>query len=564
MIMSPKPVVRLWLSLVALGAACTGTIAGEDQPGRGRAAGSASQPGSPAGPGGPAAPAPGATSGTAMGGTSALWRTAPLSRLTRTQISNVAADVLGARADISADLPDVRADDVGVDATLMVESTFAAAQRLAREATQTGALKGRCTTATDVATCVAAVVKEIGPLLWRRPLLPVEESDLAAKVIAPAASLGGDQALLWTLTALLLSPNFVFRLEQPPSTSGPGTRLSPQTIAERLAFLVWNSAPDRALLDAAAAGRLATPDQRRAFVVAQLTTDKGLRALRDAHRLWLGVDGLTPSSKDKAVAPEFTAAVVDSMFQQFDRTAADAFASGSGGFTRLWTADTLWMPAVLRPLYGLSGAGPAADAAKLPSGQRSGVLTQTAVMAASSQSTGASPITRGLYVYQTILCQERPVPPLDVPPAPAKVQNGQIVGDRERFEAHRVSPVCGACHQIFDGLGLGLEHYDLIGRWRERDGVGVLTGDGWTKGLDGVDRTFTGAVELGRILAASGTARACYSRRIVEWARGYRLTDLDVPLVRGMAALPASGDMSAVWTGIASDTTFDHRDFAQE
>ena len=200
----------------------------------------------------------------------------------------------------------------------------------------------------------------------------------------------------------------------------------------------------------------------------------------------------------------------------------------------------------------------------MPGGQRSGLLTQLLVMAASSKSTAVSPVTRGLYVREAFFCQDTPAPPANVPSAPAKEQNGSIVSDRDRLAQHRASPVCASCHQLFDGSGFGLEQYDLMGRWRNVDGSAPLTGEGWTKGLDGDDATFVGAKELGPIVADSDIARACYTRRIVEWARGYRVTHRDAALAREIVASMDKQDMAKVWLAIVSDENFNRRDFAQE
>ena len=172
------------------------------------------------------------------------WSTAPLSRITRVQLRNIAADVLGAKAEISDVLPDVQPDDPAADTNLLVDSYYQVAQRLAQEAVATGTMKGRCSSGADVQLCVRGAVTEVAPLLWHRSVDAAEIATLDTQVLAPAAALGGDEALTVGLTALMVSPGFVFRMEEPTDVAGPLSKLSSAAVATRLSFLAWNAGPD--------------------------------------------------------------------------------------------------------------------------------------------------------------------------------------------------------------------------------------------------------------------------------------------------------------------------------
>jgi hypothetical protein len=166
--------------------------------------------------------------------------------------------------------------------------------------------------------------------------------------------------------------------------------------------------------------------------------------------------------------------------------------------------------------YGLSGAG----RVELDGKQRAGLLTQASVLTTTSLPNRTSPVARGAWVLSRLLCAPPPPPPPDVPPLPEQEMQAPASG-RALLEAHRKDPACAACHRLIDPIGLGLENYDAIGRWRDQDqGVAI---DATGELPDGA--RFAGAVELGAILARDPRVAGCVARNLFTYAVGRRPDD---------------------------------------
>jgi hypothetical protein len=477
----------------------------------------------------------------------------PLPRLSRVQYDHVVRDLLGVGGNPGRELPDLPANDTKVDLLPWLKATHAAAEEVARKAFGAGgALESTCAT-TPEAACAESFVRTQGRLLFRRALGPDEVGALM-KVWTSSRELGAKDALAQTLVAMLTSAPFLYRVER----GGPGrARLAPAEIATRMSFLVWSSAPSPVLLDRAERGEL-DDGPARAQVLAEMLGDaRAARFARDLAAGWLGSRKVLEINKDPDVAKGFTPQVAAALAEETERFAAEVFAAPGSPFADLYTADYSFIDDRLKALYGLASAPKKVERAALPAGQRAGLLTQGAVLAVHANAVEASPVERGVFVFETLLCQARPFVPQDVPPLPAAESGGRVLSQRERLEQHRAAPQCRACHAIFDGYGLALENYDLIGRYTETEGATRLTGQGEVSDLDGRPAKFRGAVELGRLLAASPTARGCFVERVYELTSGLDVSGYDpAGVARVKEAFARSGDMRALLGAIVADESF--------
>jgi hypothetical protein len=250
--------------------------------------------------------------------------------------------------------------------------------------------------------------------------------------------------------------------------------------------------PDDTLFAAAASNELDDPSAVSAQARRMLDDPRARAWIGRFHREWLDVD-LEHVDKDAALFPEWSTAYRAELGARFDAFVDGAFFSGAGSFEALI-------------------AGRHGDAT------RAGILTEPAFLARHANPERTSPVQRGARVRELVLCLPVPPPPDDVDTMlPPPIEG---VTERERLAAHRADPTCGACHSIIDPLGLGFEHFDAIGRWRELDGGEPVDATGAIVGTASSDAEFDGATDLARLLARSEEVEACVSAKWLQYAIG--------------------------------------------
>lgn len=451
-------------------------------------------------------------------------------RLTAAQYEAVVADLFGADVVPPARLePDSRAggslalgatvtavSERGVelygDAAFALAGQVLAAERRARWVACGAAISEGVIRDDD---CAGETLRRLGRRAWRRPLSEEEVARLVA-IAGRAAETVGDfyAGLEFGVAAVLASPHFVYRVEV-AGPEDPGS-LDAFALASRLSFLLWNTGPDDALLDAAAAGRLGSDEGLR-VEVERLVGDERVRA---GVRAFFGdlfeLDRLDALSK----APE--------LFPHFDETLGPAAREETLGGIERWVVDErgdyrevmtsrrAWVDAKLASVYRVRAAvREGFGAVELPAdGARVGLLGQVSVLALQSHPVSTSATLRGKFVREALLCQVIPDPPAGVDtsiPAPS----GRAPTLRDRIEEHLESPACAGCHRVTDGIGLGLEHFDGIGRFRASDNGAVIDARG---DLDGV--AFDGPVELAAAIAAHPRFGPCLVERLYRYGIG--------------------------------------------
>jgi len=273
-------------------------------------------------------------------------------------------------------------------------------------------------------------------------------------------------------------------------------------VASRLSYLIYGSMPDDPLFAAADAGQLRTPEQVRAQAARMLGDARAAGFVDSFAAQWLGLVDLPRHDVDPAL---FGTA--------FDGALAQAMKSETLGFVAAFVKDD-------RPAQELLSAPWSASDARL--GQlyagggppRRGLLAQASVLTATSAANGTSPVARGQWVLAQMFCEPPPPPPPKVPALPDSAPTGKTL--RARLEAHRASPVCASCHQLFDPIGLGLENYDAIGRWRTTDAGETIDASGALP--DGT--RFAGPAELLAALARDPRIGTCVGEKIFTYALG--------------------------------------------
>ena len=310
------------------------------------------------------------------------------------------------------------------------------------------------------------------------------------------ASLG----LMWK--AVLVSPQFLFITPAVEvDAKGSVVPLDDYQLASRLSYLLWSTPPDPELSALADKGELHNPEVLRAQVERLLNHDRS-RALFDGFGAqWLGVGGLESQTFDPDVFPQMNPALRKAMLEEA-RLFFQSIVRENQSVFRFVDSDYTFVNESLAELYGLgqSVQGPTMRRVKLEDRNRGGILGMPATLASTSFPNRTSPVRRGVWVLEQVLGERVPPPPPDVPELEEQEKSSKEgLTLRQRTELHQSEPTCANCHKVLDPIGFGLENFDAIGRWREKDDVGVA--------IDSVGKLpngegFSNPAELKDLLAA--------------------------------------------------------------
>ena len=386
--------------------------------------------------------------------------------------------------------------------------------------------------------CVAGFVARIGRRAYRRSLTAEEQARWTGLAQTIGVSLGDPWiGLEYALSGILQSPHFLYRVEvaeRDPSASDPSQlRYTGLEMATRLAYLVWGTTPDEALLAAAERGELTTEEGLSRAIDRMLDDPRSEVGLEAFVADLLEVDALLTLERDATLHPGFET-LREPMREQLVRTATTALAED--GFSAMFTTRTTYVNRTIAPVLGLDPArfGQELTRFELPaSGPRAGVLTQPGFLALHAYPGKTSPALRGLFVRRRLLCRDIPPPPASVSTQlPASV-GGRLVTSRELVAAHQTNATCAGCHRFMDPIGLGLEQFDEIGAHRLLQNALPIDPTG---SLDGEE--FNDAVGLGAAVADHPVLGRCMASRLYAFAAGSTVPP-DHPSI---VALAADGD----------------------
>jgi hypothetical protein len=494
----------------------------------------------------------------------------PLRRLTNEEYNNTVRDLLGDTTRPADAFPPDEAvagfenNTVSPVTQALVERYLDTAEALAARAVLRLDKLLPCPTAPPPDACARQFIAAFGRRAYRRPLGDAERAELLALYADKARRSGPARAVQLVLTAILASPEFLYRLE-PADGATTARPLTGYELATRLAYFLWASTPDQALLDAAAAGQLQTPEDVERAARRLLTDPRAVDGIRSFHRQWLDLRVLDTESKDPVLYPAFTPELKAAMVEETLRFAAHAVLAGGDTVATLFTSPKSYVNPPLARLYGVPApAGDGFALVDLPPQQRAGLLTQASVMTVLAGAEEASPILRGKFVREKILCETiRPPPPdvdLRTPPFDPRQTK------KERFARHRSDPSCAFCHDKMDPTGFGFEHYDAVGAWRAVDGAFPVDAGGRLSGTDDADGPFDGAVALAARLAKSPQVRRCVATQWFRAAlgRGERPEDSASREAAYQAFARAGFDVRELIVAIARSDAFRHLGFDPE
>jgi hypothetical protein len=476
-----------------------------------------------------------------------------LRRLNRAEYDNTVHDLLGTTLSPSTSFP---ADDVGYgfdnigDVLSLSPIQLELYQKAARdlgtqlfEQSPAGtAMRTRvlpCDPAkAGAGPCAEQTLRALVPRAFRRPAAADELKRLVDLYVLGAGSSNEfERGLKLALEGVLLSPHFLFRVELDPSPASLEVHpLGDYELAARLSYFLWSTTPDDTLLAAAQAGTLRDPAALAAQVERMREDPRSAALTRNFAGQWLLLDGLADHQTDAAKFPAYVPALRDSMREETTRF-FDSFLHADLPVQDMLRADWTFVDAKLAKHYGLPAPASGFLRTSTSGSERRGILGQASFLTVTSHAATTSPVKRGKWVLERLLCAAPPDPPPGVPTIDqAPLPNSPL---RVRLEAHRASPACASCHASMDPIGFSLEFFDAIGATRLKDDDGYAI-DAAGKLPDG--RLFSGAQELATIVANDPRFPLCLAEKMFVYALGRGVTSTDRPYLTDInQALSAQG-----------------------
>jgi Protein of unknown function (DUF1592)/Protein of unknown function (DUF1588)/Protein of unknown function (DUF1595)/Protein of unknown function (DUF1587)/Protein of unknown function (DUF1585) len=436
---------------------------------------------------------------------------------------------------------------------LLTEAYSAAAEKLALNAFRAGDVNGllpcKPASARDV-KCRDQFVRAFGLRAFRRPLSDVEVRRYAAVFSTQAAKTGKFlEGARVVVEAMLQSPKFLFHVES--RLRAEGASASDYEIASRLSYFLWDTMPDRRLLDAAGNGELRTAEGLERVARRMLNQPLARQAIDEFFAQWLRFDRVLGSVKDRRRYPEFTPELAAMMVQE-TRMLLDNLVWNDGNFMEAFTADYSFLNADLASLYGMPAPSGEFELVRFPAdSHRSGLLGQASFLASNAGPVETSPTARGIFIREQLLCQHVPNPPPGVNTQVPEPTADRPLARRQRMQAHVENPTCASCHRLMDPIGFGLENYDASGRWRDREVIEFensgargraavkkielpIDANGEIAGL--ANSAFSEPRAIGRLLAESRACQECVAKQLFRYAFGRMESAADRETVRSAFA----------------------------
>jgi hypothetical protein len=413
--------------------------------------------------------------------------------------------------------------------------------------------------AKDERTCARTILTALTRRAFRRPVVPADVQPLLAFYEKGRAAADFDTGIQHALEAMLVSPDFLFRIERDPAryTAGKAYPVSDIELASRLSFFLWSSIPDDQLLEAAEKGRLRNPAVLQQQVQRMLADQRSDALISNFAGQWLHLRNVETSTPDPFLFP-FDEALRASFMKETELFVA-SIVREDRSLLDLLTADHTFVNERLAEHYGIPRVyGSQFRRVTLTDPNRRGLLGKGSILTVTSYPNRTSVVLRGKWILENLLGTPPPPPPANVPELEAK-KDGKALSLRAQMEQHRSNAVCAACHARMDPIGFALENYDGVGRWRDEDSGTRIDASGRLP--DGSE--FDGPAGLTRLMAT--TYREDFVRTVTEklmtYALGRGVEYYDNPAVRAIARQAAVDDyrLSSLILSIVKSTPFQMR-----
>ena len=475
-----------------------------------------------------------------------------LQRLNRIEYNNTIRDLVGLELDLAQDFP---SDDVGEGfdnigdvltlPPLLMEKYLEAARTIAERAlkdknARKAILVREGKTLEQKIIAARENIEQFASRAYRRDIKPQELERLFGLMkFAYENGANGDEIYATVVTAILASPRFLFRVEQDPKPNDKdGIReLDSFELASRLSYFLWSTMPDETLLEIARAGRLDETHVLAEQTRRMLADPKADALVKNFAGQWLQLRDVTQLTPDPDLFSNVDRQLQLDMQKETESVFADIMRNNRS-VTRLLDADYTFVNKRLADYYGIEGVKGEEFQKVALTGNRRGILTHASILMLTSNPTRTSPVKRGKWILDNILGEPPPPPPPNIPELD---EEGETLGSlREQMEQHRSNESCAVCHRKMDALGFGLENFDAVGAWRDKDGRFAVDSTGTLPG----NRNFNGPVELIRILADEKKNEFCktMTRKMLTYALGRGLVSYDRCTVKNIQNQMAKDD----------------------
>jgi mono/diheme cytochrome c family protein len=415
-----------------------------------------------------------------------------------------------------------------------------------------------CSTADE--PCARRLLSTLARRAYRRPVTAADVDPLLA-FYREGAKTSFDEGIERALRRLLVSPEFLFRVERDPSNvaAGQSYRVSDLELASRLSFFLWSSIPDDALLTLAERGQLATPAVLSREVRRMLADPRAEAFITNFAGQWLFLRNLDAAVPVQSIFPDFD----DGLRQSFRRETElffDSIVREDRSAFDLLRANHTFLNERLAKHYGVPNIkGSYFRRVTLGAASpRNGLLGQGAILTVTSYPDRTSPVVRGKWILENLLGTPPPPPLPNVPPLKPTNNEGAVLSMRQRMEQHRANPVCASCHAMMDPLGLSLENFDAVGKWRTL-GESSAAIDAKGRAPDGA--VFEGPAGLRDMLLRSDRFVPTLTEKMLTYALGRGLEYTDMPAVRAIVRDAEKNDyrVSSLIVGIVQSPPFKMR-----
>ncbi len=456
-----------------------------------------------------------------------------LRQLTRHEYQNTVNDIFKLKLNLTTNFPQesrIHGFTNNADAAFVtarhLDVYYAAAAKVAQEATSQQNFRAAiwenglgCGSNLE---CVNRFLDVFGTKIFRRPLTDAEKATYLVFFKDGVTDFNHSdhfrQAIRQGIMVLLMSPHFLYRSEM-GVPEGNLYSLSQWEIATLLSYTFTGSTPDSTLLEKARAGQLNTKTALKQEAERLLATPAGRVQMAHFAAEWWDADAEVVGSKNEQLYPGYGPGTILSMVGELKNFFLEVAFNSSGAFEELFMADYTVVNDELGRFYGLGGQS--AGFHRVTTTQRGGVLTLGAILAANASTEETSPVKRGIFVREQLLCDGLPPIPRDINIAAPDLDPSKPV--RERFTAHSANEVCWNCHQFIDHIGYALENFDAAGRYRATENGLAIRTDGLVQAIDASDddRPIADRRDLAALLADADSTKACMARQYYRYVGGY-------------------------------------------
>jgi hypothetical protein len=340
----------------------------------------------------------------------------------------------------------------------------------------------RPASASDETPCARRIVSALERRAYRRPVTDADVQTLMPFYTSGRAEGGFDLGIQRALQRLLMSPQFLFRIEHDPAGAAPGTShpVTDLELASRLSFFLWSSIPDDELLNVASQGKLKQPAILEQQVRRMMADPRSSTLVTNFAEQWLYLRDLDAKKPNEILFPDFDESLRDSLRRETDLF-LDSVLRSRSSVLELLSANYTFVNERLAKHYGIPNIhGAEFHRVTFPPGSpRGGLLGQGSLLTITAYANRTSPVARGKWVLENLLSAPPPPPPPNVPALKTEAREpGKTLTMRDAMIQHRANPACAGCHSRMDPIGFAMENFDPVGRWRDADAGSTIDASG--------------------------------------------------------------------------------------